>query len=116
MQYTREKSKEHINTENKNTKAVKVSLIVPMYLCEEFVEELLENLCGQDFRDIEIICVVDGSPDDTLKLVKEYSGKDSRIRIFSQEHKGGRCCPQPWDVHGARRISHVSRCRRRIQF
>ena len=88
MQYTREKSKEHINTENKNTKAVKVSLIVPMYLCEEFVEELLENLCGQDFRDIEIICVVDGSPDDTLKLVEEYAGKDSRIRVFSQEHKG----------------------------
>lgn len=88
MQYTREKSKERLNTESKNTKAVKVSLIVPMYLCEEYVGELLDSLCGQDFRDIEIICVVDGSTDDTLKLVEEYAGKDSRIRVFSQEHKG----------------------------
>lgn len=88
MQYTREKSKEHINDGSKSTDNVKVSLIVPMYLCEEYVGDLLDSLCGQDFRDTEIICVVDGSPDDTLKLVKEYAVKDSRIRVFRQEHKG----------------------------
>ena len=88
MQYTREKSKERVNTESKNKKAVKVSLIVPMYLCEEYVGELLDSLCGQDFRDIEIICVVDGSTDNTLKRAKEYAAGDPRVRVFSQDHMG----------------------------
>ena len=53
-----------VNT--KEIPAPKVSLIVPMYNCEDYVEPLLDNLCGQDFYDIEIICVDDGSNDGTL--------------------------------------------------
>lgn len=66
---------------------VKVSLVVPMYRCEGYVNALLDNLCMQDFQDMEIICVIDGSPDNTLELVREYAKTDSRIRVFSQEHK-----------------------------
>ena len=69
-------------------KAPRVSLIIPMYMCEEFAEGLLNELCGQDFRDIEIICVVDGSEDRTLEVAENYAAKDPRIRVFSQEHKG----------------------------
>ena len=65
-----------------------VSLIVPMYLCEDFVVGLLDQLCTQDYPNTEIICVVDGSPDRALELVEEYSKRDDRIRILHQEHKG----------------------------
>ena len=67
--------------------AVKVSLIVPMYCCENYITELLDNLCGQDYKDIEIICVDDGSPDNTLGIVRKYAETDSRIRVLSQEHR-----------------------------
>ncbi len=74
-----------INQTNEN---IKVSVIVPMYYCEDFVVDLLDSMCRQDFRDIEIICVVDGSPDNTLKCCEEYAKKDSRISVLYQEHKG----------------------------
>ena len=68
--------------------AVKVSVVVPMYCCEDYVEEVLDDLCTQDFKDLEILCVIDGSPDKTLERVEAYAEKDSRIRVFHQEHGG----------------------------
>lgn len=68
--------------------AVKVSVVVPMYCCEDYVEEVLDDLCAQDFKDLEILCVIDGSPDKTLERVKAHAEKDSRIRVFHQEHGG----------------------------
>ena len=38
--------------------SVKVSIIIPMYCCEGYVTSLLDNICGQDFQDTEILCVV----------------------------------------------------------
>ena len=67
--------------------SVKVSIIIPMYCCEGYVTSLLDNICGQDFQDTEILCVVDGSPDNTFALVSEYSEKDPRVRPFEQDHK-----------------------------
>lgn len=66
----------------------KVSLIVPMYMCESYVPELMAMLCGQDMREIEIICVIDGSPDRTRELVEKYAETDSRIRVIVQDHGG----------------------------
>ena len=75
--------------ENANKPAnAKVSLIVPMYCCENFVDTFLDELCGQAYCNIEIICVVDGSPDRTLELVEKYTQKDERVHVYLQEHKG----------------------------
>ena len=65
-----------------------VSLIVPMYCCAEYVEELLDSLTSQEYSNLEILCVIDGSPDDTLERVEQYSRRDSRIRVLSQAHAG----------------------------
>ncbi len=65
-----------------------VSVIVPMYKCDEYVSEVLDNLCAQSYKDIEIICVVDGSPDQTLDRVQESAAKDSRVRVYNQPHSG----------------------------
>lgn len=67
---------------------VVVSVVVPMYMCEKYVAGVLDNLCAQTFKDIEIICVVDGSPDQTLARAEECAAKDSRIRVFNQAHGG----------------------------
>ena len=63
-----------------------VSLIVPMYYCADYVEELLNSLTSQTYTNLEIICVIDGSPDDTLERVEQYSQRDTRIQVYSQAH------------------------------
>ena len=67
---------------------MKVSIIIPMFRCESYVNTLLSSLLTQDFRDFEIICVIDGSPDNTLTLAQEFSKKDERIRVIPKEHGG----------------------------
>ena len=67
---------------------MKVSIIIPMFRCESYVNTLLSSLLAQDFQDFEIICVIDGSPDNTLTLAQEFSKKDERIRVIPKEHGG----------------------------
>ena len=66
----------------------KVSVIVPMYKCEPYVDEVLDMLRAQDLREIEIICVIDGSPDRTREMAETHREKDERIRVITQEHGG----------------------------
>lgn len=67
---------------------VKISVIIPVYNVEKYLEECLNSVLNQTFKDIEVICVNDGSTDDSLAILKSYEKKDNRIRIFSQENKG----------------------------
>lgn len=66
----------------------KVSIIVPVYNVEKYLRDCLESLINQTLTDIEIICVNDGSTDNSLAILEEYKLKDDRIKIFSQENKG----------------------------
>ena len=66
----------------------KVSVIIPFFNSEAYVDEVLESVRGQSLRDVEIICVDDGSTDITLRALNENAGKDPRIKVLSQEHKG----------------------------
>lgn len=66
----------------------KISIIVPVYNVEEYLPDCLDSLINQTFKDIEIICVNDGSPDDSIKILEKYQNKDSRIKIISQENRG----------------------------
>ena len=67
---------------------VKISVIIPVYNVENYLNECLDSICNQTFGDIEIICINDGSTDRSLDILKSYEKKDSRIRIISQENKG----------------------------
>ncbi len=66
----------------------KVSVIIPVYNVEKYLKRCLDSLVNQTFNDIEIICINDGSTDNSLKIIEEYAQKDSRIKLFSQENKG----------------------------
>lgn len=66
----------------------KVSIIIPVYNVEKYLSECLDSVVNQTFKDIEIICVNDGSTDTSLDILNEYAKKDNRIKIFSQENQG----------------------------
>ena len=67
---------------------IKVSVIMPIYNDEEFLEESLDSVISQTLEDIEIICINDGSTDKSLEILKEYSKKDERITIINQKNFG----------------------------
>ncbi len=66
----------------------KVSVIIPMYNCAEYLPDLFNTISNQTFKDFEVLCVIDGATDNTLEIVKEYSEKDDRIRYFAKENGG----------------------------
>ena len=66
----------------------KVSIIIPVYNTEKFLKRCLDSIINQTFKDIEIVCVNDGSKDNSLNILKEYHQKDNRILIINQENSG----------------------------
>ena len=67
---------------------VKVSVIIPVYNVEKYLNQCLDSIVGQTLRDIEIICVDDGSTDRSSEILKEYQKKDDRIKVIRQENAG----------------------------
>lgn len=65
-----------------------VSVIVPVYNVEKFLPRCLESLLGQTLLEIEILCVDDASADGSAAVVRDFSERDSRVRLLQQEHKG----------------------------
>lgn len=65
-----------------------VSVIIPVYNVEKYLSECLDSVVGQTLRNIEIICVNDGSPDGSATILSAYAEKDSRIRIVNRENGG----------------------------
>jgi len=65
-----------------------VSVIVPIYKTEKYIARCLESLIRQDFMDMEIICVDDGSPDRSGEIAGRYAAKDARIRVIHQKNAG----------------------------
>lgn len=65
-----------------------VSIIVPAYNVEKNIPYCLDSLINQTYKNIEIICVNDGSKDNTKTVIESYVAKDSRIRLISQENSG----------------------------
>lgn len=65
-----------------------ISVIIPVYNVEPYLKESLDSVCNQTFKDIEIICVNDGSTDNSLQILEEYKKIDSRISIISKENGG----------------------------
>ena len=67
---------------------VEISVIVPVYNVEKYLEECLDHITHQTFTDIEIICINDGSTDNSANILNEFGKNDNRIRIISQKNQG----------------------------
>ena len=65
-----------------------ISVIVPVYNVENYLEQCLNSILNQTFSNIEIICVNDGSKDSSRKILEEYKKRDYRIKIVDKENRG----------------------------
>ena len=65
-----------------------ISIIVPIYNVAPYLPSCLDSLVNQTYRDLEIICVNDGSTDGSLPILKEYAKKDERIKVINQANQG----------------------------
>lgn len=65
-----------------------VSIIVPVYNVEKYLPKCLESVMNQTYKSIEIVCVNDGSPDGSEKIISDYMKSDSRIVLINQENQG----------------------------
>lgn len=72
----------------KSTGKVKLSIVVPCCNVELYLDECLKSIVNQTFKDIEIICVNDGSKDNTLGIIQSYAAKDKRIKIIDKPNSG----------------------------
>ena len=79
---------------------IKVSVVMPVYNAEDYLEETLDSILNQTLEDFELICVDDGSSDNSLNILNTFSKNDNRIKIFKQNHKGA----------GAARNFGLSKC------
>ena len=65
----------------------KISLIMPVYNAEKYLAEALESVFRQTFKDYEVICVDDGSTDNSLKILQEFASKHENMTVITQENK-----------------------------
>ena len=79
----------------------KISVVIPVYNAEKYLRECLDSVVNQTLKDIEIICVNDGSTDNSLSILEEYATQDNRIKIINKENGG---------VHTARNIGMERAC------
>ena len=64
---------------------VEVSIVIPVYNVEKYLERCLDSLINQTFTDIEIIALNNGSTDNSLDILKEYLNRDKRIKIIDKK-------------------------------
>jgi len=67
---------------------IKVSVIVPVYNTEAYLKDCLDSVLNQNFNDYEIICVNDGSPDNSFSILNEYKTKYQHISVIEQDNQG----------------------------
>ena len=67
----------------------KVSVVMPVYNASRFLNDSISSILNQTLDDLELICVDDGSTDDSLDILNSFKDKDSRVKVFSLKHQGG---------------------------
>lgn len=69
-------------------KSPSVSVIIPIYNSETYIEETLNSICNQTLQNIEIIVINDGSTDQSLQIINHIANKDQRIQVYTQTNQG----------------------------
>ncbi len=66
----------------------KISVIIPCYNVEKYLDKCMQSILSQTLSDIELICINDGSTDNSLKLLNQYAASDSRITVINKKNEG----------------------------
>ena len=67
---------------------VKVSVVVPVYNVQKYLKKCLDSIVNQTLKEIEIICVDDGSTDSSGEILDQYAAKDKRVRVIHKKNTG----------------------------
>lgn len=67
---------------------VEITIIIPVYNGTNYLERTIKSLLNQTFKDFEILCIDDGSTDNSYELLKQLSNQDNRVRVFRKENEG----------------------------
>ena len=65
-----------------------ISIIIPTYNVEKYIDKCFESIVNQTFKDFEVIVINDGSTDQTLRLIKEWEKQDSRFTVIDKTNEG----------------------------
>ena len=65
-----------------------VSVIVPVCNVQKFLRECLDSIIDQTLQEIQVICIDDGSTDNSLRILEEYAAKDPRVEIITKPNSG----------------------------
>lgn len=66
----------------------KISIIIPVYNVEKYLARCIDSILLQSFKDFEVICINDGSKDNSLKILKKYKNIDNRIKVINKKNEG----------------------------
>lgn len=66
----------------------KITVIIPVYNAEKYIEQCLNSVINQTYTNLEILIIIDGATDNSEEIVRQYSKKDTRIKVITRENKG----------------------------
>lgn len=75
---------------NNKEKEILITVIVPCYNAEKYINKCIDSILNQSFKNFELICVNDGSTDTTLDILKEYEKNNSNMLVVSKKNEGGK--------------------------
>lgn len=79
---------ERLNFIRKREKTMpKISVIIPVYNAEKYLNKTLESILKQSLKDIEVICVDDGSTDSSVEIIQSFIKKDDRVKLIRQNNQ-----------------------------
>ena len=66
--------------------SIKISIVIPVYNAEKFLRQCLNSVAQQSYKDIEVICINDGSVDRTINIINDFVNNDSRFICINKKH------------------------------
>lgn len=85
-----------------------VSIVLPVYKVEPYLRQCMDSILNQSYKNIEVICVNDGSPDKCTEILREYAAKDDRVVIIEQVNQGvAAACNNGTDRAAGKYITYV---------
>jgi len=83
------KNRTRHNKQRKNNETTSPLIVLPVYNTAKYLEQCIDSILNQTFKDFELLAIDDCSTDNSLQILRQYEQKDSRVRVFRAINRGG---------------------------